>query len=260
MKRTLSPEQISDIFSEKFGDGIREIAIRQWSEGVKKRPLTSIWIRVDREVFHEAVQRLIEIDYPHLGVISGSDLGEIIELHYHLYIYFGIRNGEIQVTIAVSIPKSDLRIPTISDLIPGAVYSEREKQDFLGVEIVGIPDNRRLFLPENIPEGVYPWRRDETGITDDMVKDLWAVGRPTDRPAPYVPPKEEGEKPARKPPEGTRGPKESPAATEAQPAAETRSENKPQTAGKPAEEEQKTIESTGEEPDEVPIPKGGEGE
>jgi membrane-bound hydrogenase subunit beta len=62
------------------------------------------------------------------------------------------------------------------------------------VEVVDIPDPRRLFLTENFPENVYPWRKDETGIRADMVKELWAVGRPTDRPAPPVKPKEEKKK------------------------------------------------------------------
>jgi len=90
----------------------------------------------------------------------------------------------------VPVPKSDLTVPTISDIIPGAVFSEREKQEFLGVKVIGIPDNRRLFLPEDFPEGIYPWRKDETGVPDSMVKDLYMSQRPTDRPAPPVGEKE----------------------------------------------------------------------
>ncbi|MDG6221205.1 MAG: NADH-quinone oxidoreductase subunit C, partial [Candidatus Thermoplasmatota archaeon] len=53
---------------------------------------------------------------------------------------------------------------TISHIVPGAVITEREKQEFLGITIDGIPDPRRLFLTENLPEGLYPWRKDETGV------------------------------------------------------------------------------------------------
>ncbi len=38
--------------------------------------------------------------------------------------------------------------------------------------MVGIPDNRRLFLPEDFPEGVYPWRTDDKGIPKDMLRVL----------------------------------------------------------------------------------------
>jgi membrane-bound hydrogenase subunit beta len=42
----------------------------------------------------------------------------------------------------------------------------------MGVEVVGIPDKRRLFLPEDFPEGVYPWRKDEKGPPDNMLRIL----------------------------------------------------------------------------------------
>ena len=96
---------------------------------------------------------------------------------YHLYIYWGVPREEILITLKVSLDKTDLKIPTITDLIPGALTSEREKQEMLGIEVVDIPDGRRLFLPDDFPQGVYPWRKDETGIPPDMVKNLWETGR-----------------------------------------------------------------------------------
>jgi len=218
MTRTMrTPEEIAALFTEKFGGEIGEVTVKEWAEGVKKTPIRSIWIRVSRDVFKDAVRCLVDIDYPHLGVISGADMGDEIELLYHMLIYFGERGQEINVTLAVPLPKSDLRIPTIADIIPGAVYSEREKQEMLGIEVVDIPDSRRLFLPPDFPEGVYPWRKDETGIREDMIKELWAVGRPTGRPAPPVAPKEEKKEesaPAGETPEQTE-----PAEPQKQPAA-----------------------------------------
>ena len=76
--------------------------------------------------------------------------------------------------LSVELPKSNPTIETVCDLIPGALVTEREKQEFLGVKIKGIPDSRRLFLPDDIPEGVYPWRRDETGA-EKFYKNLHEV-------------------------------------------------------------------------------------
>jgi membrane-bound hydrogenase subunit beta len=64
------------------------------------------------------------------------------------------------------------------------VFSEREKQEFLGVRVIDIPDGRRLFLPDDFPEGIYPWRKDETGVPEGMINELWRSKRPVDRPAP----------------------------------------------------------------------------
>jgi membrane-bound hydrogenase subunit beta len=75
------------------------------------------------------------------------------------------------LVIRVTLPKTDLTIPTITDVIPGAIFSEREVQEMMGITVTGIPDDRRLFIPEDFPKGVYPWRRDETG-PEKMLKVL----------------------------------------------------------------------------------------
>jgi membrane-bound hydrogenase subunit beta len=174
----LSPEEVVDALTREFGTGVAGTRITERREGAKKHPNYNIWIDLDRDLLKPTLQRLIDIHYPHLAVISGTDIGDAIELNYHLSIYYGTRHGEYVVTLTVTLPKDDLRVPTISDLIPGAVFSE-----MLGIEVVGSPDGRRLFLPDEFPEGIYPWRKDETGVPQSMIKDLWAVGRPENRPA-----------------------------------------------------------------------------
>ncbi|MCE5298427.1 MAG: NADH-quinone oxidoreductase subunit C [Methanoregulaceae archaeon] len=185
----LIPQQVIDRFKEKFGNGIRDAKVTERGEGTKKVKAYNIWIRVDRELFRPAIQELIGIRFPHLAVIAGNDLGSEIELLYIFSVFYGQKFGEYMVTIGVRLPKSDLTIPTITDLIPGALFSEREKQEFFGITVIDIPDGRRLFLPEDFPQGVYPWRKDETGVPPEMIKNLWEVDRPSDRPAPPVPEK-----------------------------------------------------------------------
>ncbi|OPZ44692.1 MAG: Membrane-bound hydrogenase subunit beta [Euryarchaeota archaeon ADurb.BinA087] len=185
----LTPQEIIDSYRATFGDGLVDAKITERGEGTKKVRGYNIWLRLRRDLFRPAIQKLIEIRFPHLAVIAGNDLGSEIELLYIFSVFYGQKFGEYMVTIGVRLPKSDLTIPTITDLIPGALFSEREKQEFFGVTVTGIPDGRRLFLPEDFPQGVYPWRKDETGIPPEMVKNLWEVGRPKDRPAPPVPEK-----------------------------------------------------------------------
>ncbi len=191
-EQRLSPEGIVERFRSTFADGVLETAIRERSEGVKKRPAANLWISLKLELLKPGIQTLQAITPLHLAVISGVDLGPEIELLYTFCLFYGTKHGECTVTLKVKVPKSDLRIPTISDLLPSAVFSEREKQEMLGIEVVGIPDPRRLFLPDDFPEGVFPWRKDEKGIPDSMVKNLWEVNRPKDRPAPPLPEETEG--------------------------------------------------------------------
>ncbi|MCK5242335.1 NADH-quinone oxidoreductase subunit C [bacterium] len=173
----LTPEQVVEQFQQCLGDGLQASRIVKRSEGLKSAESIQIWLTIDKTKIKIAVQQLCDIQYPHLSVISGCDMGEGIELLYHFFIYYGVARGEYSVTIRTTLPKTDLIIDTITDLIPGALTSEREKQEFFGLQVLNIPDSRRMFLPDDFPEGVYPWRKDETGIKEEMVKKLHEVGK-----------------------------------------------------------------------------------
>lgn len=187
----LTPQELIDRFTTAFGDSISDPRIQIRAEGAKKNQNINIWMTITRDTLKPAISMLKEITYPHLSVISGWDVGEELRMQYIFSIYFGERHGEYMVIFTIPLKKDDLVIPTISDLIPGALFTEREKQEMFGVTISDIPDGRRLFLPEDFPEGVYPLRKDETGVPDSMIKHLWQVGRPTNRPVPPVTEKEE---------------------------------------------------------------------
>ncbi|MBT8507745.1 hypothetical protein AZH53_04850 [Methanomicrobiaceae archaeon CYW5] len=209
-RNSMDAAEIVAALQASCGDVLHETRISEWGEGCKKTPGEYLWIRTGRGDLTRVLSAIIAIDFPHLSVVSGVDCGETVELLYHMSVFFGIKTKEVCITVTVALPKDDLTVPTISHLIPGAVYTEREKQEMLGITVVDIPDARGLFLPADFPEGVYPWRKDETGIREDMVKDLFAVGRPEDRPNPPVKPKE---KPAKK----QETPKEKPVKPEEKP-------------------------------------------
>jgi len=163
----LSPEAIVESFKAALGNSFIDSKIYQKEVAVKKNLFKAIWIYVKREAFRQAVEHMYKLqEYPHLSIISSSDLGESVELIYHFTIYYGHHLQEVSLGLRISLPKNDLKIPTITDIIPGALFTERETQEMMGVEVIGIPDKRRLFLPEDFPEGVYPWRTDETGPQD----------------------------------------------------------------------------------------------
>jgi len=169
----LSPEKIVEGFKMALGDGFVAAKIYQCEVAVKRNKFRSLWVEVKKSAFRDAVEHICRLqECPHLAIISSSDLGTEVELIYHFTIYYGHHLEELSLGLRVKLPKSDLKIPTITDLIPGAIFTERETQEMMGVEVVGIPDSRRLFLPEDFPEGVYPWRTDEKGLPGDMLRIL----------------------------------------------------------------------------------------
>ncbi len=170
----LDAEEIVAYFKDKFKEKIKDARIERRTAGIKKNEFFNVWLKIDKSIFKDAIRHLCEIQFPHLAVISGNDLGKNIELIYHFSLYYGERLKEISLNISVEIPKSNLKIPSICDIIPGALITEREQQEMLGVKIDGIPDGRRIFLPDDFPKDVYPWRKDETG-PQKMVRNLYEV-------------------------------------------------------------------------------------
>ena len=115
-----TPQQIIDLYSAEFGPGLKEARITERGEGIQKRTSYDIWLRVDRSLLRPAIQKLMGIRFPHLAVIAGNDLGTEIELLYIFSVFYGAKFGEYMVTIGITLPKSDLTVPTITD---GPMYA-----------------------------------------------------------------------------------------------------------------------------------------
>jgi len=165
-EKGITVEKIKQSFETKFPEEqIIDIKIDHYTGGTKSRLVAPhLWVRMRRDSFHEAVRHLASFGVIHNSVASGADLGDEIEILYHLSLFSEKKNGQISVTMGVRVPKGDPHYTSICDIVPAAVVTEREKQEFLGVIIDKIPDPRRLWLAESLPKGVYPWRWDETGV------------------------------------------------------------------------------------------------
>ena len=162
-KKNVTPEEVVKYLKEEFKTKIKGAKIVKRKFGSKKKESYYIWMKVDRTVFKNSIEHLTKLQYPHLAVASGNDIGKIIEIIYHFTLNYDQPLEEIILNISVELPKTDPTIDTISDIIPGALITEREKMEMLGITVKGIPDSSRVFVPDDFPEGVYPWRRDKTG-------------------------------------------------------------------------------------------------
>ena len=162
--KILKPDEIVQSYKDEFKNNIFDARVEKHVNGLKKNEFFHIWIRIERSVYKDVIKHLFTFEkYPHFAVSSGYDLGDTVELVHHFSLYCGAKLRDISVSFTVSLPKNDLTIDTITDLIPGALISEQEKQEMLGIKVIGIPKDNRVFISEDFPEGTYPWRRDETG-------------------------------------------------------------------------------------------------
>lgn len=97
---------------------------------------------VSKQDIPDAIVALVNTGYRRLNTISALDTGSSIELIYHL-------TGQILVNVKVVLPRERAKVRSITPFVPSAALYEREIAEMLGVEFVGHPDPRHLFLPDN---------------------------------------------------------------------------------------------------------------
>jgi len=112
-----------------------------------------IFVRIKPEKLKSVIEKLVSSGFRHLITITGVDVGNEIELLYHLSM-----GGRI-VSVRTLVPKDKPIIATITDIIPGAILYEREVHDLIGVIFEGCNNLSRLVLSEDWPDNIYPLRR-----------------------------------------------------------------------------------------------------
>jgi Ni,Fe-hydrogenase III component G len=89
------------------------------------------------------------------GLDHGPEAGDL-EVLYHFC------TGEAVITLRVSLPREEASVPTMTDVIPGAEAFERELSEMFGIEVIGLRNPMRLYLPDDMPEEIHPLRKDIT--------------------------------------------------------------------------------------------------
>jgi Ni,Fe-hydrogenase III component G len=127
--------------------------------------------RVYVEIKPEAIVRLGEYVFRQLGarfnIASGVDTPTHIEILYH----FTIEEINLLISLRVRLDKQAPAIDSLAPSIKAVDWIEREISELLGVTFNGHPDPRRLLLPEQWPEGVFPLRREYQEWDESAVRD-----------------------------------------------------------------------------------------
>lgn len=114
-------------------------------------------IKVAPEAISDLAKYLLEkpeLRFNSLMSLSAVDLGEELQVVYHL---FSLEHRH-KMTIKVNVPKDTPKVQTVSKVWPTAGWHEREAYDLLGVVFEGHEDLRRILLPDDW-EG-HPLRKD----------------------------------------------------------------------------------------------------
>jgi len=95
-----------------------------------------------------------------LSVIVGNDERAISNVYAAYYVLSLEEDDKCFITVRTEINPDTLEFPSVTPRVPACVWGERELRDMFGLRPVGLPDERRLVLPDDWPDGLYPLRKD----------------------------------------------------------------------------------------------------
>ncbi|NPD30774.1 hydrogenase large subunit [Eggerthellaceae bacterium zg-1084] len=95
-----------------------------------------------------------------LPMMVGNDERPINGSYALYYILSMEGEDRCWCTVRVEVPADTLEFPSVTPRVPACVWSEREVRDMFGLRPVGLPDERRLVLPDDWPDDLYPLRKD----------------------------------------------------------------------------------------------------
>ena len=122
-------------------------------------------IILEAQALPAAVKALLNARWGYLSAITGLDWPATTENEEgHIEVLYHFCEGAIIATLRVMVPYSHAVVPTVCDQIPSCTLYERELIEMFGVVVENTPNTDRLLLPDDWPTGVYPLRKEFTGL------------------------------------------------------------------------------------------------
>ena len=154
----MSRDEVLRQFRERFDASIVEITDRSPRRFyVEVRP--EALVPVAAHLFRELGARF--------NIASGVDTPTHLEILYH----FTLESIDLLVSVRVKLDRDRPSVETLTTVIKGANWVEREMHELLGIDFRGHPGLDRLLLPDQWPEGVHPLRADYREWDASAVRD-----------------------------------------------------------------------------------------
>lgn len=81
--------------------------------------------------------------------------------YFRLYYLMSMEEEDkCYLTVRTKVDPITREFPSVTPRVPACVWSEREAYDMMGLKAVGLPDARRLVLPDDWPDGLHPLLKD----------------------------------------------------------------------------------------------------
>jgi len=142
--------RLSEVLRERLGPAVRD---------VKRDAADTLRFVLDRGAVRAAVTALNDEFNARFLISAGTDRRPLSG-DYGIEHLFSIDREHLFVVLECAVAPDDARIDSITPIIPGANWAEREFRDVIGVSPEGHPDPRRLIVADDWPADIHPLRRD----------------------------------------------------------------------------------------------------
>jgi NADH:ubiquinone oxidoreductase subunit C len=162
-----------------------EELLKPWSSHAAYPKPNRLDLTVSSSDLYNAVGALVKAQWGYLSAITGLDhpgsgetspeetrwdrLTSVIDGAMppktgSLEVLYHFVEGNGVLTLRVSISRGNPAVPSICALLPTASLFERELSEMFGINVPGTPNTDHFILPEDWTPGVYPLRKDFTGL------------------------------------------------------------------------------------------------
>ena len=124
--------------------------------GIEETTERRVYLLCEAESAYAVNKFLFEDLSLRFAIITGIDADDCFEVLYH---YANDESGSFVTVKAFIRDRDKPAIDSITPMVPGAEWIEREVHDILGIDFPNHPNLRRLILADDWPEGVYPLRK-----------------------------------------------------------------------------------------------------
>jgi len=124
-------------------------------QGYSIRSERRTYITIHKDGIKDCVKVLFDQFGARLSTISAVDRKFKFDVLYH----FALDQKGLVASVSVSTPKQAPSLDSVTDILPGANWIEREIQELFGIKFVGHPSPSKLLTSDDWPETEYPLRR-----------------------------------------------------------------------------------------------------
>lgn len=141
-------EQIVEKIKNRFGDKVQ----------ITVKTRERVFAQAEKEDLKEIIRYLFIDLGARMSIATAVDTRAAIEILYHM----AFDQAKMVFSVRIQARKPEAEVDSITSIIEGADWIEREIHEMFGVNFIGHPKLERLLLPDDWPEGEYPLLKKES--------------------------------------------------------------------------------------------------